>query len=63
MTGFIIAFWATPQMTTGHLLFSIVTTLYILVALRFEEHDLIEFFGDEYKNYRARVSMLFPFKK
>lgn len=61
MTGFIIAFWATPHMTTGHLLFSVVTTLYILVALQFEEHDLVQYFGDEYRNYKKRVSMLFPF--
>lgn len=63
MTGFIIAFWATPHMTTGHLLFAIVTTLYILVALQFEEHDLEEYFGDEYRNYRKKVPMLFPYKK
>lgn len=63
MTGFIIAFWVTPVMTTGHLLFSAVTTLYILIALQFEEHDLIQFFGDDYRNYCRRVSMLFPMKK
>lgn len=63
MTGFVVAFWATPHMTTGHLLFAIVTTVYILVALQFEEHDLTKIFGDEYRNYRRQVSMLFPYKK
>ena len=62
MTGFIIAFWATPHMTVGHLLFSVVTTLYIMVALQFEEHDLVQYFGDEYRDYKKRVSMLFPLK-
>ena len=62
MTGFIIAFWTTPHMTTGHLLFSVGTTLYILIALQLEEHDLIHVFGDSYKDYRRQVSMLFPWK-
>ncbi len=62
MTGIIIAFWATPNMTVGHLLFAAVSTAYILVALQFEEHDLINIFGDTYINYKRQVSMLFPFK-
>lgn len=58
--GFILSFWATPEMSGGRLLFALATTGYILIAIQFEEHDLIATFGDQYRRYRAQVSMLFP---
>lgn len=58
--GFIIAFWSTPNMTAGHLFFAVMTTAYILVAIQLEEHDLVGYFGDQYRTYRSAVSMLLP---
>ena len=60
MVGFIIAFWATPDMTQGHLLFAVVTTAYILVAIQIEERTLIAIHGDDYRDYQKRVSQLIP---
>ena len=59
--GFVIAFWSTAHMTAGHLLFSAMWTAYIFVALGYEERDLIDTFGDKYRDYMAKTPMIFPF--
>lgn len=60
MLGFILAFWATPRMTVGHLLFAAMTTAYIVVGVLLEERDLVALFGRTYVDYRKRVPMLIP---
>lgn len=63
MLGFIVAFWSAPVMTIGHLYFAVVTTLYIMVALQFEERDLVDSLGDAYVQYREEVRMIVPLPK
>jgi methanethiol S-methyltransferase len=63
MLGFIVAFWATPRMTAGHLLFATVTLVWILISIHLEERDLIKFHGKDYENYRKETSMLLPIPK
>ena len=59
-SGFILAFWATPVMSAGHLLLAAGMTVYILIAIRHEERDLVWLFGTQYQDYRRRAGMLLP---
>jgi len=59
--GWFFAFWATPTMSVTHLVFALATTVYILIAIQLEEHDLVASLGDDYRRYRERVPMIIPF--
>lgn len=61
--GFLIAFWATPDMTVGHLQFAMGLTVYLFIGTYFEEKDLTVLFGDRYREYQGEVSMIFPMPK
>lgn len=63
MLGFLIAFWFTPLMTVGHLIFAIAMTIYIYIGVIHEERDLAKFLGDDYFLYREQTSMIFPWAK
>lgn len=58
--GFFLAFWSTPHMTMGHLLLAVALSIYMLIGIRYEEHDLTGIFGEDYRRYRSQVGMLLP---
>jgi len=60
--GWLLAFWSTPTMTVAHLFFAIATTGYILIAIQFEERDMMRFYGDTYRRYRQQIPMIIPLR-
>jgi protein-S-isoprenylcysteine O-methyltransferase Ste14 len=63
MFGFILAFWSAPTMSQGRLLFAVVTTVWILIAIQIEERDLVHMLGEPYLQYRDRTPMLLPWRR
>jgi protein-S-isoprenylcysteine O-methyltransferase Ste14 len=63
MFGFILAFWSAPVMSQGRLLFAIVTTVWVLIAIQIEERDLAQMIGEPYQQYRQRTPMLIPWRR
>jgi protein-S-isoprenylcysteine O-methyltransferase Ste14 len=59
-SGFLLAFWSTPRMTAGHLLLAVGMTIYVLIAIRYEERDLVHLFGADYEQYRREVGKIVP---
>ena len=60
MLGLVLAFWATPCMSVGHLVFAVGMTIYVLVGITMEERSLVHQFGDQYRDYQRKTAMLIP---
>jgi len=59
-SGFFLAFWTAPEMTAGHLLLAAGVSVFMLIAIQYEERDLTDFYGEDYRKYRAGVGMITP---